>query len=355
MVPYRTPIISYPVRYDNALLPPVPDPVFIRIDVSGDAESMFTSDRPVEVRPSDLQGRPLFPYLALVIEEQLLAAGVGDNASNWRCRWVFDDISLWDSSYEITGKRANEPKLAILSVADGNPSDGSLIVYGVGEFQVLFPEFGGLVDSPDRNYIGARTSSGTGAYFEIDFPVAAEIAAIADFGPAGCFNPMTLQFGDIRDTSTTTGQSVSVYSQRKFNTIWAQGRNRTLTFPLVHASNLHLYRRMDPLFEPDEIRRRSSNNTYEGLVRSMTSDIDYYIWATVPDPNTLDSVEYFAGFRGRKARYLSSRVVGDGSEGYSYQEQDLRLGNIDLQFFEPNVPPDTFNLGGKTITIGTGI
>lgn len=333
MQPYRTPIISWDTRPQDGV-----SSYTLSITGLGDASSITTPNPLVFTWGTPL---PVFPYLAMFLEVLLGITSSDDNT--WRVRWVFDQTNF-DPTFNPQGSRRHEPKLALLAADDEGYASGSIILTASAPNEVLTTDYDATVG---KNWIGTDGVSET-----FTFPFPGEIACVLSHPPSGVFGPQVLQYGDNRSVSRSTGQATNPFSHRKRVSTWGTRYEREMTFPLVHARNLYGYRRIDPLFEEVALRRRNPNNLYEVFTESLQYDLDYFIWTEVPDPNITNSADYFAGFRGRRAKVLATDLLAEDSSGNSYQEADFRLGNLSIGFVEPDTSPLVTTSGGLTITAG---
>lgn len=282
------------------------------------------------------QDLPLFPYLAWALQGFLRRE---TSASlNWTVRWVWDSAD----TYLATGfntSRAHDPKL-LITVGNAASTTGTVTLTFGGTNPL--PRLNSTYTTIDNNWAGlvggstnvltlnAASHQGTGVYKSVT----------TDTSPWGVWNPVVLQWGDERSLRTTIGQTNNTYTDTKTITLWGERYSRILTLPVVCAKNVYAYRRIDPLFEEDSLRRLSPNNTYEALTRSARTNRVHYVWSKMGNPNALPTVsivDWMAQFEGRTCRILDSAIVADDTRAWTFHAQDQKLYNLAIEMSDVNL------------------
>lgn len=325
LVKYQTPIFAWPLSGQDA-------PYTITFEATG-AAGTFGSPY-VYTWTGWQTGQPVFPYLAQDLEEQLNLNT--DDVSTWRARWVFESGQVW-SNLVATDGYATSPKLVLSNDnADGYTS-GAIIITPSSPLGVLSVDY---IPTVGDNWIGA-----TGAItinFGSDFG-SRDPWAQFPLSPHGVWNPAVLQYGDSRSRTRSVGQSTNSFSLQKSVSLWGEHYRREIFLPLVRATNLYAYRRVNPLFEENAVQRTNPNNLYEAMIKDQTRNIPLEVFTEVPpDVSEGNSTTYFSAFRSRLCKMLDSAVLTDDGGTWSFQAEDQRMANVTIVLHEL---PDAVNSG----------
>lgn len=310
IAPYRVPVFSWPT---------VGPARSFDVTVTGAASGGFPSGTVSFSRPVGSGSLPLFPFVAEEIEDFLNNQATDTNT--YRVRWLWGDGGgVW--TWTPGSTRDFDPKLAIEVINNEGYTSGSISF-------VTSPDQGLTTDylSVPRNWLG-------GANISASFPAdGGNVKVIHPYAPEGVWNPGVLSYGDDRAYSETMGMAVNPATHRKSVTSWGKRYSRIITLPVVRATQVYAYRRFNPLFEEDAIKRLNPNNLYERLSQSLRDEIDYYLFTEVPLDFGASSAAYFAAFKGRRVKITDSLLSND-SDARSFVGDDQRLFNITLDIHD---------------------
>jgi hypothetical protein len=324
-VKYQTPIFSWPLR-DNA------SPYTITFESTGAAGSFPVPY--VYEWEGWKDGFGVFPYLATDLTTALNFNTQDSNG--WRCRWVFGDGGNI-SPLQATSCYALAPKLVIETTNFEGYGSGTIVITPSSPFDELSVDYFGTIG---ENWLGASgpmtiNFANSFAPFEphVQLP----------YAPHGVWNPGVLQYGDSRNRSRSLGMSTNSFSHRKVISRWGERYEREIFLPLVRATQLYAYRRVNPLFELNSTQRLNPNNLYEAMIADSTrADIPVDIYTEVaPSPSETNNTTYGAAFKGRRCKIMDKSVLTDDGSAWSYQAEDQRMANVTITVMELPDEPNT--------------
>lgn len=317
IAPYKVPLFAWPLTGQAA-------PYTITFESFG-AAGTFGSPY-VYTWTGWETGLPVFPFLAQDLETQLNLNT--DDTNTWKVRWVFETGGNL-SNLQATGLYAASPKLVISIDNAESYTSGTITITPSSPVGTLDIDY---IQTLGNNWLGMLGTQTINFAFDYGDP---DAHIQVPYGPAGVWNPAVLSYGDERVRSSTLGMSVNSGSLRKSVTNWGTRYRRLVSLPLVHASNLYAYRRVNPLFEENATQRLNPNSLYEAMIRDLQEDLPLHVFTEVPlSPNEPNSTTYFAAFRGRICKLNDSALLSDDGEGWSFQAEDQRLVNVSLSLFE---------------------
>jgi hypothetical protein len=283
-------------------------------------------------------GYPTFPYLGLFLEQAMNNRSSDDNS--YFVRWLFEPQDSFIGNIYTSSSRDADPKLLIYVQDNEGRVSGTMSISQSAPVQTLTPDYETTVDG---SWLGIGATNPKVINYASP-PPNGEFHFLFDHSPACVWNPYILSYGDSRSKSYSVGTSQNARFHTKEVTEWGERYERELILPLVHAKNMYAYRRHNPLFEEDSIRRGNPNNLYETMTKAQKRDTEFFVWTEMPPQISIDTNAYYSAYKGRVAKIMNN-LITDDSGAWGFQGDDQRLYNVALRMIEPLQQKTSLSLG----------